>query len=121
MTLGDMITIALRLFTHRDEVQATARDAFDVANRVQTLATKIAPELVAPYRATTPQQQYDVRWLQSSLNTLVHAGLEVDGVLGPMTKRAVEEFQQINGLIVDGWAGIATEAKILELLDRQRR
>ena len=118
MNVFDALGIALRFITHRDEVDRTVRDAIDVANRSYALATKIAPELVAPYRALVAPgtQQYDVAWLQQSLNALTGAGLEIDGVLGPITKRAIEDFQRRNGLTVDGWAGALTEAKILELL-----
>lgn len=34
-------------------------------------------------------------WVQSSLNQLIGAGLSVDGVLGPLTRAAIMQFQAI--------------------------
>lgn len=126
--MGDIFGIALRLFSHRNEIErlwprivdaeSKIRDVVQVASDAKELVTRIAPELVAQYRPTA-EPSYDVQWLQQSLNTLTRAGLEVDGVLGPVTKRAIENFQRQQGLAVDGWAGIATEARILELLTNE--
>lgn len=41
-------------------------------------------------------------WLQSSLNQLIGAGLSVDGVLGPLTRAAVMQFQTIWGIAQTG-------------------
>jgi N-acetylmuramoyl-L-alanine amidase len=50
----------------------------------------------------------DVRQLQRWLNTLgINVG-PIDGIFGPQTKRAVEEFQLSTGLPVDGIAGFTT-------------
>lgn len=57
-----------------------------------------------------------VQWLQSSLNKLTNAGLVVDGVYGEKTREAVSGYQQVHELEVDGWAGPATVASILESL-----
>ena len=53
----------------------------------------------------------DVRKLQKALNTIMGAGLDVDGSFGAATERAVEEFQRQNGLDPDGRVGPATRAK----------
>ncbi len=50
----------------------------------------------------------DVRQLQKWLNTLGVTVGPVDGVFGPQTKRAVEEFQLSTGLPVDGIVGFTT-------------
>lgn len=55
------------------------------------------------------------QWLQTSLNTLAKAGLEVDGSYGPKTKAAVETFQKAHQPAagpIDGWAGPKTNAVI---------
>ena len=57
-----------------------------------------------------------MEWLQESLNTLVDAGLEVDGEYGPATNKAVAEYQTENGLKADGWAGPETISLIVEQL-----
>lgn len=50
----------------------------------------------------------DVRQLQKWLNTLgINVG-PVDGIFGPRTKRAVEEFQLSTGLPADGIVGFTT-------------
>lgn len=47
----------------------------------------------------------EIKKLQSSLNSLINAGLIVDGISGPATKKAIKKFQSIMGLVVDGIAG----------------
>ncbi len=51
----------------------------------------------------------DVEWVQETLNKL-GADIKVDGNYGRATRRAVKEFQQKQGLAVDGWAGMITLA-----------
>lgn len=46
----------------------------------------------------------DVKWLQANLN-LKGYFLEMDGVFGEKTLRAVMDFQKKNGLVVDGLVG----------------
>lgn len=53
----------------------------------------------------------DVRELQILLNVLNH-GLEVDGIYGRKTARAVKFHQEVNGLTVDAIAGPATISSI---------
>jgi murein L,D-transpeptidase YcbB/YkuD len=50
-----------------------------------------------------------VKWLQYNLvrRTLSDA-TQIDGIFGPVTKTAVEEFQAGEGLVVDGIVGPAT-------------
>jgi len=95
-------------------VQTTMEQTIKLANDVQALARKIAPELVGQPAAVQEQfpPMYDVKWLQQSLNTLIDAGLVVDGIYGQLTQAAVRRFQEQHGLVVDGWAGVATEAAI---------
>jgi hypothetical protein len=57
-----------------------------------------------------------VRWLQTALNTLIAAGLVVDGAYGEKTREAVRRFQAQNRLQVDGVAGPITRSKIRALL-----
>lgn len=55
---------------------------------------------------------HGVAWLQTSLNTLQHAGLRVDGSYGRFTRMAVRAFQAAHGLAVDGLAGPLTLAAV---------
>ncbi len=52
---------------------------------------------------------------QAVQEALKNAGLysgEIDGVIGPKTKRAIREFQSMNNLSVDGKVGRKTWAKL---------
>ena len=53
-----------------------------------------------------------IRWVQQGLNTLMRAGLIVDGMPGPATAAAVQAFQGANGLVADGIMGPATIATL---------
>ena len=48
----------------------------------------------------------DVKLLQEKLN------LKVDGIFGPLTEKAVKDFQRSNGLEVDGIVGADTLSKL---------
>ena len=61
----------------------------------------------------------DVRQLQTLLNTLNDAGLEVDGKYGTLTEQAVKDFQNKNGLKVNGIVGKKTSAKLEELTNKK--
>ena len=55
--------------------------------------------------------------MQAALNVIDGAKLDVDGKYGPATRAAVEKFQRLHGLAVDGWAGVNTnDALRAELL-----
>lgn len=55
----------------------------------------------------------DVRQIQDRLNQLdLLSKTEVDGVFGAKTRKAVQQFQQRNGLDADGLVGPATRAKL---------
>lgn len=61
------------------------------------------------------KQEKDVRWLQTALSKALNLALKVDGVYGEGTRSAVTQFQESNGLQVDGVAGPITRAKLAEL------
>src|SRR3954447_14040419 len=54
----------------------------------------------------------DVRWVQSTLNRAIGAGLAVDGVFGPPTRAAVMTFQRREGLVADGIVGPITTSAL---------
>jgi peptidoglycan hydrolase-like protein with peptidoglycan-binding domain len=50
-----------------------------------------------------------VKWLQYNLiRKTLNDATQIDGIFGPMTKTAVEQFQAGEGLVVDGIVGPAT-------------
>jgi peptidoglycan hydrolase-like protein with peptidoglycan-binding domain len=53
-----------------------------------------------------------VRWLQYKLVRRTLSDQQIDGIFGPVTKKAVEEFQGYSGLTVDGIVGPATWAAL---------
>lgn len=53
-----------------------------------------------------------VKLLQKELNSVMNAGLTVDGSFGSKTKAAVQKFQTKYGLESDGIAGILTAGKL---------
>lgn len=65
---------------------------------------------------TTPNMTGDdVKWVQTSLNTLGYT-CEVDGIFGTASKNAVIAFQKDNTLTQDGSVGTLTRQKIISLL-----
>jgi peptidoglycan hydrolase-like protein with peptidoglycan-binding domain len=53
-----------------------------------------------------------VRWLQYLLVRRTLSYSQIDGIFGPVTKAAVEEFQKYENLAVDGVVGPATWSKL---------
>jgi peptidoglycan hydrolase-like protein with peptidoglycan-binding domain len=53
-----------------------------------------------------------VRWAQYLLVRRTLSDDQIDGIFGPVTKSAVEQFQTDNGLAVDGIVGPATWAAL---------
>ncbi len=64
------------------------------------------------------QRGDDVAALQSSLNRLGFDCGRPDGIMGPATVRALQDFQRNSGLTTDGVCGAHT-VKMLELVSRQ--
>ncbi len=63
---------------------------------------------------TQPEQGSEfVRWIQSTLNTMMKLRLPVDGIMGPETRSAVRDFQLRKGLLVDGIVGPDTKAALI--------
>ena len=46
-----------------------------------------------------------VRQIQTCLNRVNSAGLNTDGIFGPLTRAAVVNYQRANGLAADGIVG----------------
>ncbi len=53
------------------------------------------------------------RWVQAALNQVAAAGLQVDGILGPRSRQAVQSFQRQHGLAPDGIVGPRTEQALV--------
>lgn len=138
--VGNMVRIALRIVARRQQIETTWLRAYGLFDEVQKLLPEInkllrevAPELLPPAPNVVPittgtkmmmrdgsVHEFDVEWLQESLNQLINANLKVDGIYGERTRDAVKKFQTSRGLTADGWAGIVTEAKLMEELTNWR-
>ena len=59
-----------------------------------------------------------VRTIQYNLNAQIGAGLQPDGVFGPLTRNAVVRFQQICGIGVDGKVGNQTWPRLLRQIQQ---
>jgi lysozyme len=56
-------------------------------------------------------------WVQSGLNLLENAGLDIDGEMGPATREAISKYQKDNGVDVTGLADMHTVVQMLEDLE----
>lgn len=78
---------------------------------------KNEPEQVA-WKAATPSEE--TRELQEALNDLgAEPAIVVDGRYGPATTRAVEWFQELAKIPVDGNAGVVTRAALILRLNNR--
>lgn len=53
-----------------------------------------------------------IKWVQTELKKRGLYSDTIDGIRGPNTQAAIKAFQQANGLVVDGYPGPATTAKL---------
>lgn len=86
--------------------------------KIETMQTVSAPAALEPLPPSGPYKPTN-REIQTALK---NAGLylgEVDGVIGPKTKQAIEEFQNANGLQADGKVGPKTWAALSAHLNPQ--
>lgn len=114
----DWINIAFKLLANREKIASMYEKVKPVLKnlpQVGDLLKEIDPQL-----AQGQEVKFSVNWMQESLNELVDAGLVVDGDYGELTRNAVKEFQEKNGLVADGWAGIATCVEIYKKLQERR-
>jgi murein L,D-transpeptidase YcbB/YkuD len=134
MALGimDITGIVFRLMQNRGEIEKIMASIFDVLREAKPVLDKVAPDLLAsmshslapegtkvtppPPAVVAPTPEFNMTWLQTSLNKLDNSGLEIDGEYGPATKDAIANFQSKNGLVADGWAGVQTSALIYSKL-----
>jgi Putative peptidoglycan binding domain len=71
----------------------------------------VAPEPYPAEPAPTPSEY--IRWVQSALNDVLGLQLPVHGIADSATRSAINNFQQSQGLPVDGVVGPDTERALL--------
>jgi peptidoglycan hydrolase-like protein with peptidoglycan-binding domain len=117
MALG-IISLAMTLIRHRESIAKIVgvlpdlKTIFDELTPDDEVVTGPPPVRVGVYPVG------GMEWLQDSLNTLMDAGLDVDGEYGPATNAAVHKYQDAHGLESDGWAGPETVSSIVEELSK---
>jgi hypothetical protein len=124
--MGAIIGIGLKLVANREKIAQAWDQIMPVIKLVREnypaikdVIDDLIPDRNAP---PTDDNAFSVEWLQKSLNDLDEAGLVVDGDYGEATKEAVRIWQQDHPpLVVDGWAGVATQASIHEALEKGDR
>src|SRR4051812_44898790 len=111
------------------QIISTATSNDDLATKLKKLVPAVVPLLeqygayLFPQAATTihavggaiaAYDQNKLKWLQGALNKVLSPSpmLEVDGIYGPMTTRAVQRVQAQLGLKIDGLAGKVTQAAV---------
>lgn len=87
--------------------------------QAESLLPNVAPELRLAAAIVTGYDNDRTKWLQQALNTILEINIEVDGIYGPATVAAVEQFQtQHLGLKIDGFAYRVTHAAIQATMAR---
>lgn len=81
---------------------------------VITLLSALCPMTFAYSQVGNGSSGQDVRTMQTMLNTVMKAGLSVDGICGPKSVAAIKSFQSAYGLSADGICGKNTWAKLEE-------
>jgi peptidoglycan hydrolase-like protein with peptidoglycan-binding domain len=118
MTIFDDLGIALRAAQREAEIKALYLRVMDlepafkemsaIYAQAKTLLSEIAPGLI-------PVENYNVEWIQQTLNTKAGEHLVVDGQYGTATRAAVKRFQIARGLVADGWVGLKTMGALFQL------
>jgi TolA-binding protein len=92
-----------RLTTRHKEAEAGLAMAQDQLASLQKLHAPPALGSAPALRGITPTPtMQDVLAAQEALTQLGFGSLEADGVMGPTTRQAIEEFQRVAGLTVTG-------------------
>lgn len=86
----------------------------------QVKVSSYDPDTVVAYfwplekpRPTVSLSPTEMQWVQASLNLVDHAGLDIDGEVGPLTREATSSFQQDAGLPPTGVADFATRSALI--------
>jgi peptidoglycan hydrolase-like protein with peptidoglycan-binding domain len=78
-----------------------------------------APIEVAPPKETGEKSKQTMRDIQAALKNAGFYEGKIDGIFGPKTKKAIEEFQAKNNLKVDGKVGPKTWSMLSAYLQKE--
>ncbi|MBE6965755.1 MAG: DUF882 domain-containing protein [Ruminococcaceae bacterium] len=79
---------------------------------IVALLFALCPAIFAYSQIGNGSQGQDVKTMQTMLNTVMNAGLSVDGICGPKSVAAIKNFQSAYGLSADGICGPQTWSKL---------
>jgi len=108
-TLSSMSTgqIAKSSVPAETKVQDTTSVATTVDTAFEPKLDQLPP--AGPYKPSAKE-------IQTALKNAGFYNSQVDGVLGNITKKAIEEFQKANGLTADGKVGLKTWGELSKYL-----
>jgi peptidoglycan hydrolase-like protein with peptidoglycan-binding domain len=103
-------------------VEDNARDLLPLLGQIgKQMFPNIDDSLAPAAAATTMFNPVRVKWPQTALNVIgTNPPLDVDGEYGPMTKAAVQQFQETHELVADGWAGDVTHVALQLALSKTK-
>lgn len=85
-------------------------------------APLVSPQELAPMTVSEPAKIGEgIEWNKKIQTALKNAGFyngSIDGKIGPMSKKAIEEFQKSKGLKADGKVGLRTWAELEKYLNQ---
>lgn len=99
-------TSATALANMEANAAVTMNSAMAAPSVMEAATTAVAETVNAVIENPTPQQ------IQEALKSAGYYEGKIDGSIGPKTKKAVEKFQEDNGLKADGKVGQKTWAKL---------
>lgn len=85
--------------------------------QLERASIRVPKPAQVPTQPPTAPAQPSTRDIQRALKAAGFDHGPIDGKLGPRTRQAVREFQQVNGLQVDGIVGKKTWAKLAPFLE----
>ncbi|WP_167884648.1 S8 family serine peptidase [Cupriavidus oxalaticus] len=101
------------LFPHAS-ADRFARLLTDAEGRVPPDQMLLRPLRERPVGGSARTDHEYKRWVQQSLNQVLGTQFVVDSILGPQTVGAIRLFQQRRGLVVDGIVGPITERALID-------
>ncbi|MBQ2688367.1 MAG: peptidoglycan-binding protein [Clostridia bacterium] len=95
----------------------------NIDNNTDSYSSKNPDDYTYPsstiYRTSPSMKGSTVAWVQAVLYQLGYS-IDIDGSYGANSEAVVKQFQNANGLEVDGRVGPATRAKLLELWNKKK-
>ncbi|WP_273831829.1 peptidoglycan-binding protein [Guptibacillus sedimenti] len=105
---GPITEQAVKDFQKATGLKMTGTVSGDTLNALKRSATKSAPAKSSS-TLTVGDRGQSVTSIQSTLKSKGYYNYNVDGIFGPITEKAVKQFQSANGLSVSGVVDQATE------------